>query len=623
VLPIAAAVIALAGTTASGQTIAQGPISNPANGHLYFRLSNSNWTAAEAAAIALGGHLVTINDSDENNFVLNTFTNAPGSGRVWLGFNDAAAEGTFVWVSGEAPAYTNWDGGEPNNAGNEDYAAQYSGNGRWFDAQDVANPFGIGPVYGVVEAPCNPLTIAQGPVFNPANGHYYYRLSNSNWSDAQCFARTVLHGNLVTINDAAENTFILTTFTNAPGSGRVWLGYNDALTEGTFGWVAGDAPSYTNWDPGEPNNSGNEDYAAQYSGNGRWFDAQDVANPFGIGPVYGVVELPSNDACADAFDVSAGGTFAGSLTGMTNNPSDGVGTCGTSSTNPDVWFRFVAPACAGRLTVSTCGTHDAAGVDSGIDTVVSLHAGCGLAQLDCNDDGVNDPCGALDDGNNRDSYLTRELAAGEAVLIRVSKFNTTALGPFRLNVSFGPSNDECTSPRPISIGTTLVCTTGSTNSTPTDENGCAIVPRTLFKDLWYRYVPATNGVFTVDTCNDATNFDTIIAAYASCPAANNTALRCNDDACGASGLLSRIRVTGTAGAAYLIRVAGFDGQSGDAGVTIYCPADFNFSGVVSVQDIFDFLAAYFSNDPRADINGSGAITVQDIFDFLAAYFGGC
>ncbi|MCC6322479.1 MAG: hypothetical protein IT438_13700 [Phycisphaerales bacterium] len=54
-----------------------------------------------------------------------------------------------------------------------------------------------------------------------------------------------------------------------------------------------------------------------------------------------------------------------------------------------------------------------------------------------------------------------------------------------------------------------------------------------------------------------------------------------------------------------------------------CPADFNLSGTVTVQDLFDFLAAYFAGDPHADINGSASITVQDIFDFLAAYFRGC
>lgn len=54
-----------------------------------------------------------------------------------------------------------------------------------------------------------------------------------------------------------------------------------------------------------------------------------------------------------------------------------------------------------------------------------------------------------------------------------------------------------------------------------------------------------------------------------------------------------------------------------------CAADYNCSGTVSVQDLFDFLAGYFSDNPFADLNLSGAITVQDLFDFLTAYFTGC
>jgi hypothetical protein len=54
-----------------------------------------------------------------------------------------------------------------------------------------------------------------------------------------------------------------------------------------------------------------------------------------------------------------------------------------------------------------------------------------------------------------------------------------------------------------------------------------------------------------------------------------------------------------------------------------CPADINAQGGVTVQDIFDFLAAYFGSQPLADFNGAGGITVQDIFDFLTAYFSVC
>jgi hypothetical protein len=57
---------------------------------------------------------------------------------------------------------------------------------------------------------------------------------------------------------------------------------------------------------------------------------------------------------------------------------------------------------------------------------------------------------------------------------------------------------------------------------------------------------------------------------------------------------------------------------------VICLADFNCSGGdPSVQDLFDFLAAYFSGDPRADLNGTGGISEQDVFDYLAAFFDGC
>jgi len=57
--------------------------------------------------------------------------------------------------------------------------------------------------------------------------------------------------------------------------------------------------------------------------------------------------------------------------------------------------------------------------------------------------------------------------------------------------------------------------------------------------------------------------------------------------------------------------------------TTCCPANFNGTGGVSVQDIFDFIGAWFARDPRADFNHSGLIGVQDVFDYLAAWLAGC
>lgn len=72
--------------------------------------------------------------------------------------------------------------------------------------------------------------------------------------------------------------------------------------------------------------------------------------------------------------------------------------------------------------------------------------------------------------------------------------------------------------------------------------------------------------------------------------------------------------------AYYFRVA-----SGTTVDCLVCHADFNCSGIVSVQDIFDFLTAWFNGDPSADYNHDPQhlVSIQDLFDFLTDWFTGC
>ncbi len=107
------------------------PVFYGANGHWYATVSG-NWTTAEANSIALGGHLVTINNAAEESWLRTTFGT---SYRFWIGFNDIVSEGKWVWTSGEAVTYTHWNVGEPNNVGNEDWAVMNwnSSNGLWND----------------------------------------------------------------------------------------------------------------------------------------------------------------------------------------------------------------------------------------------------------------------------------------------------------------------------------------------------------------------------------------------------------------------------------------------------------------------------------------------------------
>lgn len=66
------------------------------------------------------------------------------------------------------------------------------------------------------------------------------------------------------------------------------------------------------------------------------------------------------------------------------------------------------------------------------------------------------------------------------------------------------------------------------------------------------------------------------------------------------------------------------GSTPSAAATLQsCIADYNCTGVVTVQDIFDYLTAWFAGNLNADVNASGTLTVQDIFDYLTAWFVGC
>ena len=82
---------------------------------------------AELEAVSFGGHLITINDAEEDAFAFSIAT--PGA---YIGYNDIAVEGTFEWVSGEivVPLYENWSFGEPT--GDSDFV-HLLGNGLWND----------------------------------------------------------------------------------------------------------------------------------------------------------------------------------------------------------------------------------------------------------------------------------------------------------------------------------------------------------------------------------------------------------------------------------------------------------------------------------------------------------
>ena len=70
-------------------------------------------------------------------------------------------------------------------------------------------------------------------------------------------------------------------------------------------------------------------------------------------------------------------------------------------------------------------------------------------------------------------------------------------------------------------------------------------------------------------------------------------------------------------------VAQFRFFCGSAGCAPSCMADYTNDYIVSVDDLFGYLNAWFTGDIRADIDGAGAITIDDLFRYFNEYFVGC
>lgn len=153
----------------------------------------------------------------------------------------------------------------------------------------------VGNVQISVAATVNPV----GYFYNGVNGHFYRPISTTaTYTNAKTLASQQTfkgqQGYLVTITSASEDQFI---FNNVPQS-NIWFALSDAASEarwtidagpeaGTLikinnGQTNGNIPGqYNNWAPGEPNDSGNEDYAVTKWNGSQWNDLpNNFNNPY-------------------------------------------------------------------------------------------------------------------------------------------------------------------------------------------------------------------------------------------------------------------------------------------------------------------------------------------------------
>lgn len=148
--------------------------------------------------------------------------------------------------------------------------------------------------------------IIAGPIDHPTSGHQYYLLGASGIANARALAQS-LGGALATINDADENEFVRAQVLGFDGADRRgWLGFSDENSEGSFVWDSGQGVSYTNWNAGEPNNSGGtEHYTEMLGSNGEWNDVGPNHTP----TAFALVEVEDTTPACPA-DLDDDGVFA-------------------------------------------------------------------------------------------------------------------------------------------------------------------------------------------------------------------------------------------------------------------------------------------------------------------------
>jgi hypothetical protein len=158
-----------------------------------------------------------------------------------------------------------------------------------------------------VAATINPT----GYYYNGVNGHFYRPITTGATYTAARAASLLTTfkgqtGYLVTITSADEDAFI---FANVPQS-NIWFALTDEASEARWTIDAGPekgtlikinngqlngnmAGQYNNWAPGEPNDSGNEDYAVTKWNGSQWNDLPNhFSNPYVI--VYGTWSNPDD-----------------------------------------------------------------------------------------------------------------------------------------------------------------------------------------------------------------------------------------------------------------------------------------------------------------------------------------
>ncbi|VDO34720.1 unnamed protein product [Haemonchus placei] len=104
----------------------------------YLSQLGNSWYKAEDDCLAWGGHLTSISDMKENEFVRSLLQ----GGSAWIGVNDVQRENIFVNTDRTPVVFKNFKRGQPDNGGHDENCVEMLSSGEWTDVYCLATkPF--------------------------------------------------------------------------------------------------------------------------------------------------------------------------------------------------------------------------------------------------------------------------------------------------------------------------------------------------------------------------------------------------------------------------------------------------------------------------------------------------
>jgi len=196
---------------------------------------------------------------------------------------------------------------------------------------------------------------------------------------------------------------------------------------------------------------------------------------------------------------------------------------------------------------------------------------------DCQPNGVSDICDLVD-GTSIDCNAND--IPDECDIADETSVDCNANGtPDECEADTGLAQNQCAVAHKVCPGSIHSGTTAGT--TPDGSASCGLSGAT--PDVWYRYVPESNGILTISLCGSS--YDTVLSVHSGCPGLSANQLACNDDSCGTQ---STVTLNVARGTEYKIRVSGYSGSTGAFQMSLAgpkCSGDCNANGIPDECDI--------------------------------------